>query len=161
MANGNFAILLAAASIVFPISANADIVTYDFSGTVTSATGMYAGLAPGTAVTGTYNFDLANEHAGQSVSTSSSWAIDAVATADLFWATVQAGQFSDSTNVSAGPGPNGGNNFISGHAPVVGESYGWTYFAGAAVGNAATDSISLYIAANPGSLPFTTAGLPL
>lgn len=160
VANRNFAILLGMGVILCPLAAEADSVTYNFSGTVTSASGLYSALVAGTEVTGTYNFDLANAHAGESVSTSSSWYIQS-GTADVFWATIQVGPFSDSTNLSAGPGPNGANNAIFGQAPAAGEPYGWQFGGGAIVGNPDFDSIGFSILAKNGFIPLTSGGLPL
>jgi hypothetical protein len=161
MANRNFAIylLLALASVVRPIAARADTVAYDLTGTVTSVSGVYSGLARGTAVTGTYYFNVANGQAGQSVSTSTNWLING-STSDVFWGTVQAAQFSDSTDLSAGPGPRGANDEISGSPPVAGESYGWQYYAGTTVYSSDYNTIAFDLLAQSGT-PFTNDGLPL
>jgi hypothetical protein len=52
--------LVTGALVVAPIAANAQAVTYDFTGTVTQAIGMYSSVPVGATVTGTYTFSLSS-----------------------------------------------------------------------------------------------------
>ncbi len=60
---------LIALSAAAPVAANAAPVTYDFTGTVTDAYGVYADVANGTTISGTYTFDLANGNPSQGIGT--------------------------------------------------------------------------------------------
>ncbi len=74
------ALLVAAIFVAVPIAANADSVTYDFTGTVTSTTGLFYGsIATGTTVFGTYTINISNAVSNQStlpVSTAAFWNAD-------------------------------------------------------------------------------------
>jgi hypothetical protein len=50
--------LIAAGLIAAPLIATADSVTYDFTGTVTSVSGVYGSVTPGATITGTYTINL-------------------------------------------------------------------------------------------------------
>jgi hypothetical protein len=56
-------------SVAAPLVANAQISTYDFSGSVTDSGGVYGGFGIGTYVTGTYTLDLQNANPSQSTGT--------------------------------------------------------------------------------------------
>src|ERR1700749_104628 len=62
-----------------PLAANATAITYDFTGTVTSTTGIYADAGP--TVTGSITLNLSNGNAAQSSSGGpnllSDWNVDA------------------------------------------------------------------------------------
>jgi hypothetical protein len=51
---------LVLASAAMPIEADADSITYDFTGSVTSALGNWSGTPEGSIVTGTFTFDYQN-----------------------------------------------------------------------------------------------------
>ena len=65
-----------------PISAEAASITYDFTGSVIQATGIYSDVAIGTTASGTYTFDLANafpaDSSGTISPTSESWIREAI-----------------------------------------------------------------------------------
>lgn len=54
-------------ALLMPIAASAEAVTYDFTGTVSSATGSYSSISPGETVTGTYTLNYANATSVQGV----------------------------------------------------------------------------------------------
>lgn len=63
---------------VVPVVANAEAVTYDFTGTVSSSSGIYA-VGDGTTVTGTYTIDYTNANPTQSSGTVGSTTADWIA----------------------------------------------------------------------------------
>lgn len=70
------AFLLAALAAVFSSNVDAQAVTYHFTGTVTSSSGIYSGAAVGSQISGTYTINLSNENPLQSnpVSLTTTWA---------------------------------------------------------------------------------------
>lgn len=62
-------LLAATALLAGPLGANAASVTFDFTGTVNSASGIYSSAAVGATVTGTYTFDYSNANPAQSTGT--------------------------------------------------------------------------------------------
>ncbi len=130
--------ILATIVLMAPFAAAAAPTTYDFTGIVTSATGLYSSVAVGTTVTGTYTFDLGNAMQADSTllsdvgSQNVNWLAQAESgtetgtvgtSAFVFSSTAQAGAVSYETNsntaqsvlvqtsVSGGPDPNSGNPF--------------------------------------------------
>jgi hypothetical protein len=73
--------VLALTFTIVPLYANADSVTYDFTGVITSSSGDYGSFAAGGVVTGSYTFDLgkgiASQGIGQVGSTSNAWLVQA------------------------------------------------------------------------------------
>src|SRR5580658_4163293 len=61
--------LMAFALLTISVGANAQSITYAFSGTVTSATGIYSSISVGTPLNGTYTINLANGIPEQSFGT--------------------------------------------------------------------------------------------
>ncbi len=81
MKHAKVAFLLISALSAAPLVANADAITYDFTGTVYNASGSYASIAIGTSVSGTYTFNYAAAIPGQtygSVGSSSNWTVAAI-----------------------------------------------------------------------------------
>ncbi len=87
-----------------PIAANAASVTYDFTGTVTEGTGIYAGLSG--PVSGTYTINIANANPAQSnttvpVSLTSNWTLTEE-TGSLYGISPSSAYiFSDTVNIGA------------------------------------------------------------
>jgi hypothetical protein len=71
MRTSRFALQLALL-LSLPITALADAVTFDFSGNVTLASGIYSSVPVGATVSGTYTFDLSNANPSQSSGTAGS-----------------------------------------------------------------------------------------
>lgn len=107
--------------------AHAEMVTYDFTGVVTSATGAYSSLAVGSEVTGTYTLDFSNASSTQGYGTvgsyTSPWNAEAfggtnVGLSDpagyVFMSTAAAGGFSYKT--AAVPGAYEDNTSINSDA---------------------------------------------
>jgi hypothetical protein len=70
------AVLILAATLAIPVAAEADSVTFDFTASVVTASGIYAAIASGTPVTGTYTITISNGVPAQSVlpvSLTSNW----------------------------------------------------------------------------------------
>jgi len=70
------AVLILAATLAIPVAAEASSVTFDFTGRVFGATGIYSSIAIGASVTGTYTINIGNGNPSQSVlpvSLTSNW----------------------------------------------------------------------------------------
>ena len=125
MSHKTTAILLLALSA--PIVARAETVTYDFTGTVTSASGLYSSIPLGTTITGTYRFALANGvPTGTIGSTTASWATGnsggfaesrtppVPLNAYVFTSTAQVGTFSYATSGGGQYSPGSGVGVVVG-----------------------------------------------
>jgi hypothetical protein len=71
-------LLVSMAFVLSPLAANAETVTYDFTGLVRSTYGMYSPIPIGTTITGTFTFDYAAADPTQSNGTvgSPSWTLN-------------------------------------------------------------------------------------
>jgi hypothetical protein len=166
--------LLIAGLLAAPIAANASTVTFDFTGTVTSATGIYSSVAVGTSISGTYVINIANANASGSIlpvvtspTTQASWQLGEVtgssfgtppSPAYVFSSTANVAGFSYST--SAVPGTDLSDTKVSGAVnPTIDSDFS------AGEGNVFTSgsqsSSNLDLEARPGDpVPWTSAGLP-
>lgn len=114
--------LFCLALLVGTVAANATAVTYDFTGTVTAASGIYA--SAGTTVTGTYTFDVSAANPSQSSGTvgdtSNPWISGAYGGAVFSSTTPGSLVFAttlDSGGVSysvTSPGSSGSDSFLAG-----------------------------------------------
>jgi hypothetical protein len=130
-ANKNLGASLLVCAVLASPAAFAASVTYDFTGTVTGASGTYGSIADGTTVTGTYTINVANGVPSQSllpVSLTSTWYSQEYSgtgysipsnSAYVFSSTAHVGAFSyqtsavpgayqSITNVQGAPGPGPG-----------------------------------------------------
>lgn len=153
---------------VIPMSVNAQSSTFDFTGVVTSAQGMYSSIGVGTAVTGTYTIDYAAAIPALSTGTpgapSPGWRSLSgggtafsppgypTPTALVFSSTAQVGDFFYSTRT---PDPWYTNSYVQGGGTFLGFeqidsgtvlSYGDSY---------------LNLITNNASPPYTSNGLPV
>jgi hypothetical protein len=99
---GKVALLLTVGIVSAPVAANANSVTYDFTGAVTAATGIYSSVALGTAITGTYTFDYANatETTG-TAGISSTWNVRADGGAQFGLPSIMGPVFSSTVNIGS------------------------------------------------------------
>jgi PEP-CTERM motif len=107
MTHSNAALLMTAALMSAPLVSSAASVTYDFTGTVTGATGTYSTITTGETITGTYTIDYSAAIPSQSNGTpgnfSTGWTAQAStalaypAPTFVFSSTAQVGGFSYST----------------------------------------------------------------
>jgi hypothetical protein len=74
------AILITALGTVTPIAAQASIIAFDFTGTVTSSLGSYTSAAVGSTITGTYylNYGAITSAFASDIGASSGWYLDSV-----------------------------------------------------------------------------------
>ncbi len=162
---GKIARLIAAALLAAPLAVNAASVMYEFTGTITSATGIYASAGP--TVTGTYTIDVAAEIPSQSllpISITSTWISEAnggsvyekpTPSALVFASTLNSGgvTYSNST-----PGSTGSDSFVEGSVGIPNE-----YIAGdqeySGPGTYVYSQFILY--GSSGSTPWDVNGLPV
>jgi hypothetical protein len=96
----NFALWLAL--VVLGSQANAQAVTYDFTGVVTFSSGVYSSVAAGTAVSGTYTFDYSAGNVGGQVGDAAQlWSVSANGGSYFSQPTLQAFPFQTTAQVGA------------------------------------------------------------
>jgi hypothetical protein len=148
-----------------PTVANADLVTYEFTGTVTNAIGSYSGVAAGTTVTGTYTFtfDPLNQFPGfgsvmGTIGSSSSWL------ASITYLGPGTNLFSSTAQVGGGPSySTGALNFGFGGSEIAGNSGNQVgNLEGSEVNGSGADgsASSVNLVALAGQNAFLSSGLP-
>ena len=165
-ATKNLGASLVACTVLAAPAAFADSVTYNFTGTVIGAGGIYASIADGTTVTGTYTINVANGVPSQSllpVSLTSTWYSQEYSgtanslpanSAYVFSSTANVGIFSYQT--SAVPGGYFSETFVEGY------NGGASYVAletQETAGNSYTQS--QFNLTNSGGNAYSIAGLPV
>jgi hypothetical protein len=149
-----------------PLVATASSVTYDFTGTVTSAQGIYGSIADGTKVTGTYTIDLSNagvHSTGTFGSSTSLWTALEESGANLGTLPSSAYVFSSTASVAgfsyttSGPGTAVSESFVQnagGPNTYTGQETQQT--------DAVTFTQSTFGILNTnGTAPYSSAGLPV
>jgi hypothetical protein len=159
--------LLVCAVLASP-AAFAASVTYDFTGTTTSASGDYASIADGTTITGTYTINVANGVPSQSVlpvSLTSAWSIHEYSgtaysipsnSAYVFSSTANVGAFSYQT--SAIPGAYASGSIVLGAnagSVYIGQE---TQFTTSTLTSYGISDVDL---TNTSGNPYTIDGLPV
>jgi hypothetical protein len=114
------------AVLLSPLAANAQTITYNFTGTVVYATGVYGAIAAGTPISGTYTFDFSYSNPSQTGgggapgNTTTQWTVGSYSGTEFtappvtglaFSSTAQVGGFS---YASAAPGLWYSDNYFSG-----------------------------------------------
>ncbi len=174
MGTKKIALLVAAALVAGPLVANATSVTYDFTGSVTSATGIYA--SADTTVTGTYTINVAagisSQNQGTVGSTTNGWNVQAyggpqfgstpIPIALVFGSTITSGSINYG---SASPSSVGSNSNIEGYTGS-GASSPNTYYAqdseySSSTSNSYTSSAFTLVGGYGANAPFDANGLPV
>jgi hypothetical protein len=163
--------LLGLALLVGPVAANATAVTYDFTGNVTGASGIYA--SAGATVTGTYTIDVGAGNPSQSVlpvSFSSNWYSQALGgtayggptpSSLVFASTLSSGgvTYSNTTPSSAGS-----DSLVEGFVDRGSGTLPNTYFADDAESSNSNNSVQSDFRLYGGTgadAPFDASGLPV
>ena len=136
MATKRARLFTAALLMLGPISANAQTITYNFTGTVVSATGGYSAIAAGTPISGTYTFDFSYSNPSQSGGTPRSttqWSVGSYGGLAFHTPTVNGFAFSSTAQVggfsyaTAAPGAWFSNNYFAGEPEQIAEGQGPGY----------------------------------
>lgn len=160
------AVMIVAAGAAGWSAANADTVTYDFTGTITGGIGIYASIPVGTEITGSYtiNYEYSTIVNG-TIGSTSAWSVYSsggtaygtpLPTGNMFTTTASFGGFSYMT---AAPGPYSADTFIDNDA---GPESTPTFF-GASEHEATSvtaQTFSSFSISNPAGA-YSSAGLPI
>jgi hypothetical protein len=164
-------VLLAAVLTAASVGANASSVTYDFTGTVTTATGTYSSIAAGTAVTGSFTINFANANPTQSSGTvgsqTSTWASETFGGTEygtsppsgtVISESVQVGGVSY-TSIQPQSTTYGADSEVQGN--TSGSDYYWRGYETVLPSNSFTGEEDSNLLLEGTSRPWTTAGLPI